>query len=62
MMWCSYQFFKRFIPSKARIRIENEYDLQPNIVFLESCTQCGQCALHCVYGALILKEEREENE
>jgi len=51
--------FKKFIPSKANIIIQNEYDLVPNVHFLDTCTKCGQCALHCPYGALIIKEEKE---
>ena len=56
MLYCSYLHFKKFIPSEARIRIENEYGLIPTISFLDECTNCGQCALHCPYGALIIKE------
>ncbi len=56
--WCSYTYKKKFNPSEANIEITNIYGLTPKIVFSESCNQCGQCARHCLYGALkILKEE-----
>ena len=53
---CSYIHYKTFNPSKANLEIEDKYGLQPKIIFLDSCTNCGQCAQHCLYGALILKE------
>lgn len=55
--WCSFQLTKKFTPSIANIQIEEPYGLSPKISFLDSCTKCGQCVDHCLYGALeILKE------
>ncbi|MFX1530729.1 MAG: hypothetical protein ACFFBC_06420 [Promethearchaeota archaeon] len=58
-LWCSYTNHKIFNPSKANIEIEERYGLTPKIVFLNSCIQCGQCAHHCLYGALEVKEVAE---
>lgn len=55
-LWCSYIHYKTFNPSKANLKIEDKYGLQPKIIFSDSCTNCGQCAKHCLYGALTLKE------
>ncbi|MCK4381467.1 MAG: hypothetical protein KAW51_10045 [Candidatus Lokiarchaeota archaeon] len=55
-LWCSYTHYKMFIPSKANLEIKNKYGLKPKIKFLDTCTNCGQCALHCLYGALTIKE------
>ena len=55
-LWCSYNYHKAFNPSKANIKIEEKYSLHPKIRFLETCNNCGQCASHCLYGALIIKE------
>ncbi|NHI92646.1 MAG: hypothetical protein EAX96_09090 [Candidatus Lokiarchaeota archaeon] len=52
---CSYLQDKSFNSSKAFINISIE-KLSPKIEFLEGCTHCGQCARHCSYNALILKE------
>lgn len=52
---CSYLQDKSFNLSKAFINISVN-DLTPKIQFLEGCTHCGQCARHCSYGALTLKE------
>ncbi|MBU2552645.1 MAG: 4Fe-4S binding protein [Proteobacteria bacterium] len=52
---CSLRFEKEFNPAKAAIRIrrlvgaENEYEIS----FTEKCDNCGLCARHCPYGALI---------
>jgi formate hydrogenlyase subunit 6/NADH:ubiquinone oxidoreductase subunit I len=55
-LWCSFTYYNVFNPSKANIKIEDRYGLTPKITFLEGCSQCGQCAQHCLYGALKLKE------
>jgi len=55
-LWCSFTYHNVLNPSKANIKIEDRYGLSPKIVFLGGCSQCGQCAQHCLYGALKLKE------
>ena len=55
-LWCSYINYKIFNPSKANLKIENRYDLTPKIIFLDTCKKCGQCAQHCLYGALKIVE------
>ncbi|MFX0021914.1 MAG: 4Fe-4S dicluster domain-containing protein [Candidatus Hermodarchaeota archaeon] len=55
-LWCSYTHYKIFDPSKSNIKIENSHSLNPKIIFLDSCTNCGQCANHCLYGALLIEE------
>jgi len=52
---CSFRFEKEFNPSKAAIKIrrlvnaENEYEIS----FTEKCDNCGICARHCPYEALV---------
>ncbi|MFX1309428.1 MAG: hypothetical protein ACFE8C_06995 [Promethearchaeota archaeon] len=55
-LWCSYTHYKIFDPSKANLEIEDGYGLTPKIFFLDTCTKCGQCAQHCLYGALSIME------
>jgi len=55
-LWCSYIHNQKFIPSKAYIKVQNEYDLNVEISFSEDCSQCGQCANYCLYNALEIKE------
>lgn len=55
-LMCSSIYQKKFAPTKAFIQIIDEYGLTPKISFLEECLKCGQCARHCLYGALELKE------
>jgi len=55
-LWCSYIHHKTFNPSKANLKIEERYDLKPKIFFLDTCIKCGQCAQHCLYGALNIVE------
>jgi NAD-dependent dihydropyrimidine dehydrogenase PreA subunit len=58
-LWCSYTNHNVFNPSKANIEIEEKYGLTPKIIFLDGCFRCGQCAHHCLYGALEVKEVSE---
>lgn len=52
---CSLRFEKEFNPSRAAILVrrlvgaDNEYE----ILFTEKCDNCGLCARHCPYGALV---------
>lgn len=55
-LWCSYTYSDTFDPSKANIKVKDKYSLNPRIIFLDTCVNCGQCANHCLYGALKLKE------
>jgi len=55
-LWCSYTYHKTFDPSKANLEIIDKYGLTPKIIFLDTCLNCGQCAQHCLYGALKLNE------
>ncbi|MFW9999248.1 MAG: 4Fe-4S binding protein [Candidatus Hodarchaeota archaeon] len=55
-LWCSYTHYKVFNPLKANLKIKDKYSLTPKIIFLDTCIKCGQCANHCLYGALKLKE------
>ena len=55
-LMCSYIYQNKFAPTEAFIKIIDEYGLTPKISFLEGCKKCGQCARHCLYGALELKE------
>ncbi|MFX1437555.1 MAG: 4Fe-4S dicluster domain-containing protein [Promethearchaeota archaeon] len=55
-LWCSYTHYKVFDPSRASLEIEDRYGLKPKIYFSDNCTDCGQCAEHCLYGALIIEE------
>ena len=58
---CSLRFEKEINPAKSAIRIrrlageKNEYD----IFFTERCDNCGICARHCPYGALVQKKIQE---
>jgi Fe-S-cluster-containing dehydrogenase component len=52
---CSFLYQNEFNPSKANIRIIDEYELTPVIEFTEQCNHCGQCARNCLYGALKLE-------
>ncbi|MHA2391186.1 MAG: hypothetical protein ACXAEX_04390 [Promethearchaeota archaeon] len=54
-LWCSYTHHKVFNPSKANLKIEDQYGLTPKITFENECSQCGECARHCLYGALIIR-------
>lgn len=54
---CSYLYQGIYAPAKAHVQISDVYEMKPKIKFLETCTQCGQCAQHCLYGALKIKED-----
>lgn len=56
---CSLFHSKKFNLSEAHIQVLNGHSLNPKISFLDSCLRCGQCAQHCLYGALELKEVEE---
>jgi len=55
-LMCSSIYQKKFAPTEAFIQIVDEYGLTPKISFLDGCIKCGQCARHCLYGALELEE------
>lgn len=55
-LWCSYTNYKTFNPSRANLKIQDRYGLRPKIIFLDTCKKCGQCAQHCLYGALNIME------
>ncbi|MHA1468602.1 MAG: 4Fe-4S dicluster domain-containing protein [Promethearchaeota archaeon] len=55
-LMCSSIYQKKFAPTEAFIQIVDEYGLNPKISFVEGCIKCGQCARHCLYGALELEE------
>ncbi len=55
-LWCSYTNYKIFNPSRANLKIQDRYGLSPKIIFLDTCKKCGQCAQHCLYGALNILE------
>ncbi len=55
-LWCSFTHFKIFDPSRANLEIEDRYGLKPKIIFSDNYTKCGQCAQHCLYGALSIVE------
>lgn len=57
-MRCSYRFTKSFNPSRSQIEIlrQPEGKKEFTLKFLEGCDQCGLCAVHCTYGALIRRE------
>lgn len=55
-LMCSSIYQKKFAPTEAFIQIIDEYGLTPKISFLEGCIKCGQCARHCLYGALEIEE------
>ncbi len=57
---CSLRFEKAFNPSRARIKIRRLVmaDTEYNIVFDEDCDNCGLCARHCPYGALVQEKKK----
>ena len=56
---CSLRLEKEFNPAKAAIKIrrlvgaENEFEIS----FTEKCDNCGICARHCPYGALVQEKK-----
>lgn len=58
-LMCSSIYKQRYSPAEAFIQIDDAYEITPKISFLDDCILCGQCAKHCLYGALELKEVEE---
>ena len=54
---CSITHAGIFNPGMARLRISAGEPRQ--ITFEPECTQCGLCARHCLYGAIIAAKEEE---
>jgi NAD-dependent dihydropyrimidine dehydrogenase PreA subunit len=52
---CSITYAGIFNPGMARLRISAREPRQ--IAFEPECTQCGLCARHCPYGAIIAAKE-----
>ena len=56
---CSLRLEHAFNPSRARIKIrrlvgaETEY----SIAFTDECDNCGICARHCLYEALVQEKK-----
>ncbi len=59
---CSLRFEKAFNPSKARITIRRLVgaDTEYAVSFEDGCDNCGICARHCPYEALV-QEGRERS-
>jgi NAD-dependent dihydropyrimidine dehydrogenase PreA subunit len=61
-LYCSLRFEKAFNPARAKIRIRRlvgaatEYAIE----FVEGCDNCGICARHCPYQALVQDKGRRE--
>jgi ferredoxin len=57
---CSLRFEKAFNPTKARIKIRRlvRADTEYRIVFDEACDNCGLCARHCPYEALVQEKKK----
>ena len=53
---CSFIYTKKYSHAHSRIKIKEIYGLYPKIEFTENCTNCGQCAKYCLYGAIEFKE------
>jgi predicted molibdopterin-dependent oxidoreductase YjgC len=51
---CSEVYTRAFNPSAARIRVEIS-GADCTMAFSEECNQCGICADHCFYEALVKK-------
>jgi len=58
---CSLKFEKAFNPAKARIRVLRLVgaDTEYAVSFNDDCDNCGTCARHCPYEALI--QEKKAN-
>lgn len=57
---CSFIYNKKYSLTLSRIKIHEIYGLIPKIEFSEDCAKCGQCAYHCLYGALEIIEVNEK--
>jgi len=57
---CSYRWDEKFNPMKAAIEVIPRFHKANDICFTEKCDQCGLCARFCPYGALVLKQGRDE--
>ena len=57
---CSLRFEKAFNPSKAKIRIRRlvNADREYEITFEDDCDNCGLCARHCPYEALVQEKSK----
>jgi ferredoxin len=53
---CSELQTGRFTLADGLIRIGLD-DFPYTIVFMESCTRCGVCADHCLYGAIVKQDK-----
>lgn len=55
---CSLRFEEAFNPSKARIKVLRlvDADTEYAVTFDDDCDNCGICARHCPYEALIQKD------
>jgi ferredoxin len=55
---CSLRFEEAFNPSKARIRVLRlvDADTEYAVAFDTDCDNCGICARHCPYEALIQEQ------
>jgi len=54
---CSELHTKTFNPRAARVRVEFT-GVDVTISFSDECNQCGTCADHCLYGALVKTTEQ----
>ena len=46
-MRCSLRLYDSFNPLKAAIQIKNSIDGPIEILFTDSCENCGTCAMYC---------------
>lgn len=56
---CSLKFEKAFNPGKARVRVLRLVgaDTEYSVSFNDDCDNCGTCARHCPYEALIQEKK-----
>ena len=57
---CSLRFEKAFNPSQAKISVRRlvNADSEYEITFEEDCDNCGLCARHCPYEALVQEKSK----
>ena len=57
---CSFRLEKAFNPAKARIKIHRLVgaDTEYSITLTQDCDNCGICARHCPYDALIQEKRK----